>query len=55
MDPRSIPCRRDIRYYGGLKENGPHRFLWNGTCRRCGLVEVGVALLEEVEATEGGL
>jgi len=28
------------------KESGPHRLRRNGTCRRCGLVEVGVALLE---------
>lgn len=34
---------RERNVIGGLKENGPHRSL-----RRCGLVRVGVVLLEEV-------
>ena len=33
---------------GGLDKNGPHRAIGSGTIRRCGLVEVGVALLEKV-------
>ena len=36
---------------GGLKKNGPHRHILEclrGIIRRCGLVGVGVALLEEV-------
>ena len=39
----------------GLNRNGPHRLLYmnvwpkgSGTTRRCGLVEINVALLEEV-------
>lgn len=32
-----------IRQCGSLKENGPYGFIW-----RCGLVGVGVAILEEV-------
>ena len=32
----------------GLKENGPYRLLGSGTIRRCALVEVGVALLEDM-------
>lgn len=34
---------RERNVIGGLNENGPHRSL-----RRCGLVRVGVVLLEEV-------
>jgi hypothetical protein len=33
---------------GDLNENGPHELLGSGTIRRCSLVEVGVALLEDV-------
>jgi hypothetical protein len=33
---------------GDLSENGPQRSIESGTIRRCGLVGVGVALLEEV-------
>jgi hypothetical protein len=33
---------------GGLNENGLSRHIGNGPIRRCGLVGVGVALLEEV-------
>lgn len=40
---------RERNVIGGLKENGPHRSL-----RRCGLVRVGVVLLEEV-VIGGGL
>jgi hypothetical protein len=32
----------------GLNENGPYRFIGSGVFRRCGLVGVGVALMEEV-------
>ena len=45
-----------------LDENGPHRVTclnaWtkgNGSIRKCGLVEVGVTLLEEVCYSEGQL
>jgi hypothetical protein len=31
-----------------LDENGSHRAIGSGATRRCGLVRVGVALLEEV-------
>lgn len=33
---------------GGLNKNGPHRPIGIGTSRKCGLVGVGVALLEEL-------
>ena len=33
---------------GSLNENGTHGLLGNGTVRRCGLIGVGVALLEEL-------
>jgi hypothetical protein len=33
---------------GDLKESGSHRTIRSGTIKRCGLVEVGVALLDEV-------
>lgn len=33
---------------GGWNENGPHRLLRSGIIRGCGLVGVGVSLLEEV-------
>ena len=33
---------------GGLNKNGPYRPVGSGTIRRCGLVGIGVALLEEV-------
>jgi hypothetical protein len=32
----------------GLNKNGSHRPIGSGTLRRCGLMGVGVALLEEV-------
>jgi hypothetical protein len=32
---------------GDLNKNGPHRPIGSGTIRRCGLIEVEVALLEE--------
>ena len=32
----------------GLNEKGPHKLRGRGTIRRCGLVGVGVALLQEV-------
>ena len=37
----------------GLSKNGPHRPIGSGTIKRCGLIEVGVAWLEEVGVTEG--
>ena len=47
---------------GDLNRFGPHRFMslstWprgSGTIRRCGLIGVGVALLEEVHHYAGGL
>ena len=33
---------------GGLKENSPSRLTANDIIRRCGLVRVGVALLDEM-------
>jgi hypothetical protein len=33
---------------GGLNENGPLRPIGSGTIRMCGLIGIGVALLEEV-------
>ena len=33
---------------GSLNENGPHRLIDSGIIRRCGLLGVGVTLLEEV-------
>ena len=38
----------DLEVCGGLKEKDPQRRTGNDTIRRCGLVGVGVALLEEV-------
>ena len=44
---------------GGLNKFGPHVFKClangNGTIRRCGLFEIGVALLEEVCHCGSGL
>jgi hypothetical protein len=40
--------RKGLKSYGGLKENGLHRPTRSGTIRTCGLVGIGVALLEEV-------
>lgn len=37
-----------ILYCSGLKENGPHRVIKNGTIRAYFLVGVGLALLEKV-------
>jgi hypothetical protein len=37
---------------GCWNENDPHRLIGSGTIRRCGLVGVGVALLEDC-VTEG--
>ena len=54
-------CLR-IRWRVGLTRYGPHRLMclnvWpigRGRIRRCGLVGVGVALLEEVYHSGGGL
>ena len=33
---------------GDLKESGSHSLIWSGTIKKCGLVEVCVAFLEEV-------
>lgn len=40
---------------GSLNVIGPYKLLGSGTIRRCGLVEVGVALMEEVHHCEGWL
>jgi hypothetical protein len=37
-----------FRQWSDFIENGPHRFIGNGTIRRCGLVEVGIFLLDEM-------
>jgi hypothetical protein len=46
----SHPSPHDAFYAvcGGLNENGPHRPIGRSLIRRCGLVGVGVALLEKV-------
>jgi hypothetical protein len=64
--PHPLPWKGDnlpiqhIEWYGGLNKNGPHRLRYlnawiirSGTIRRCGIVGVGVALLEEVQVTVG--
>ena len=43
----------DVGQCGGLNENGPHRLTRSGTIRRCVLVGVDVALLEEVSLRMG--
>jgi hypothetical protein len=59
---RNIIKLTAIYVCGGLNRHGPHRLrrlsawlIQSGTIRRCGLVEVGVALLERVCHWEGGL
>jgi hypothetical protein len=46
IDKRERERERDL--FGTFKENGPHRPIGNCIIRRCSLVGVGVALLEEV-------
>ena len=40
---------------GSLNVTGPHILIGSGTIRRCGFVDVGMALLEEVCHCRGGL
>ena len=46
------PTPQGLLWCGGLNRNGPMCLddwpIGNGTIRRCGFVEVGVTLLEEV-------
>ena len=44
-----------LRICGSVNVVGPHELIKNGVIRRCGLVGVGIALLEEVCHLEGGL
>ena len=48
-------CFTTLCQCGGLNENGPLRLIGNGTIRKCGLVKVGVALLEEMCHCMSGL
>ena len=41
--------------YGSLNVFGPHKFIENGSTRKCGMVGVDMALLEEVCHCGSGL
>lgn len=41
-----LPKVNNVKQYGSLNENGPHRLMGSGTNRRSGLG--GLALMEEV-------
>ena len=37
-----------LRHFSSLNGNGPHKLIGSDTIRRCDLIEVGMALLEDV-------